>query len=134
LAVSEQSNFLLSLCDQNRDAIEDLRVKKYQICSMLLGLLVLIAADYVDGTLKGVQSLISFVDTIFGWWGMGAIVLVILYALRWALMEGSGRAWVYYPPLYEEKLRKEQAGKRSAEEARRKYMEQQEMTGTLRPK
>jgi hypothetical protein len=134
LAVSEQSNFLLSLCDQNRDAIEDLRVKKYQICSMLLGLLVLIAADYACGALKGAQSLISFVDTIFGWWGMGAIVLAILYALQWALMEGSGRAWVYYPLLYEEKLRKEQADKKNAEAARRKYMEQQEMTGNIRPK
>ena len=101
---------------------------------MLLGLLVLIAADYVGGKLKGAQSLISFVDTTFGWWGMGAIVLAILNALRWALMEGSGRAWVFYPPLYEEKLKKEQAEKKSAETARQKYMEQQQIASTIRPK
>ena len=48
---------------------------------MLLGLLVLVLADYFGGKLKGAQSLTGFLDTLVGWWGIGVVVLVILNAL-----------------------------------------------------
>jgi len=124
LALSENSNFLLELCDRHDRSAKEVALKKSQACSLFVGLFILVPFNFFIGMARDVSVITRLTESNFDYVVTALSILALCYAIGWSLEKDHRRHWVYYPPLYEQNLKKKRDDEKREQDERRKYREE----------
>lgn len=125
LALEEKSDFLLKLCVQHSLDVREGQVKKTDARTLLTGLTILVAGDYILGYFHDTPSIMRLLQSHLTWGVVLVSLLALGYGIVWTYEQEVKDRWIWYPPLAEQKRQAQKETEDRQHDARRKYQELQ---------